>query len=218
MADITITCGHCGNCITVSEYVESDSLVCVKCRQTVPVPRRMPEAPLTAKLKLATPAPPPSTPTIPTGTPMGNQASALRRRRRRRPVGIQPAVWGYVTFIVLAAALLYLRFYPEAMPAARRELLIMGAIASLGFLHLCVIAYAFADDAFHGVLTALIPGYSIYYLYTAADQFLLRAVVAALLLAFGLDAFQYVKRLSYNTYIDVSSWIQDNDSLKKNRY
>jgi hypothetical protein len=216
MADITLTCGQCGNLITVSEYVEADTLVCAKCQQTVPVPRRIPEASPAARLKLAAPPPPPSAP-LPDEAAPKRRAPRLRRLRRRSR-GIQPAVWGYVTFILLAAALVYLRFYPDAMPGDRREQLVTAAIAALGFLHVSVIAYAFADDAFHGVLCAIIPGYSVYYLYTQADQFLLRAVVGALLLAFGLDTLQFIRRFSYDVYVDVSSWIQDTDSLKKDRY
>lgn len=216
MADITLTCGQCGNLITVSEYIEADTLVCAKCQQTVPVPQRIPEASPAARLRLATPPPPP-VPESPSESAPGHRAPP-QKRRRRRSQGIHPAMWGYVTFILLAAALVYLRFYPDSMPEARREMLITAAIAALGFLHVSVIAYAFADDAFHGVLCAIIPGYSIYYLYTQADQFLLRAVVGALLLAFGLDTVEFVRRFSYNVYVDVSSWIQDNDSLKKDRY
>lgn len=218
MADIVLTCEQCGNHITVSEYVDADSLVCAKCQHVVPVPPRTPETSLSAKLKMASPptALPEEGPSE--AVPVRRKSRPGKRIRRRRSGGVSPVVWGYATFILLSAALLYLRFSPGAMPPARLELLTTAAIAALGLLHLSVIAYAFADDAFHGVLCALIPGYSIYYLFTEADQFLLRAVVASLLLAFGLDTLQFVRRVSTDVYVGVSSWIQDTDSLNKDRY
>lgn len=216
MADITITCAHCGNQITVSEYVEADTLVCAKCRNSVPVPPRTTETPLAARLKLASP-PPDAGPSVPAEDAPRRRKKSRPMKFRRRSAGIQPATWGFVVFILFGAAMAYLRFYPGAMPSAQRELLITAAMGALGFLHLSLIAYAFADDAFQGVLCAVIPGYSLYYLYTQSDQFLLRAVAGALLLVFGLDTAQFVRRVSYNVYIDVSAWIQDNDSLRKDR-
>ncbi len=227
MADITITCGNCGNRITVSEYVEADTLTCMKCRQAVPIPKRTPEPTSSPQLKLAQPTPAPhDTPSTAAPGKAGlslaeevrqNTPAMKRLRRTRRRAGFGPAVAAYVVFVVLAAAFLYLRFSPGAVTPAQRELLITGAIAALGFLHVSVIAYAFADEAFHGVMCAIIPGYSLYYLFTNADQFLIRAVVAALLVAFGLDTAQAIRRFSMDVYVDISSWIQDTDSLKKNR-
>lgn len=216
MADITITCRHCGNRITVSEYVEAETLTCAKCREAVAVPRRVTEATPETKLKLA--APPPPTEEYLAQTAPARYTKPSRRHRHRGGSGLRPSTWGYIMFVVLAVALAYLRFIPDAMPSTQRELLIKAAMAALVFLHVSVIAYAFADDALRGVLCAVIPGYSIYYLFAEADQYLLRAVVAALLLVFGVDTTQFVRRVSYNFYVDASSWIRDNDTLKKDRY
>lgn len=225
MADITITCGACGNRITVSEYVDAEELVCVKCRQKVPIPRRLPDEPVASQLKLAsaggaTPAAPPpaAAPVVSLSEEVRRNTPAMKRLRRRRTAGgWSQALWAGIVFTLLSGGLLYLRFYPGAMPGGQRELLITAAITALGILHVSVIAYAFADEAFHGIMCTIIPGYSAYYLFVHADQFLLRAVVAALLLTFGLDTMQALKSGWNRFYVAVSSWIQDTDTYKKDR-
>lgn len=229
MADITVTCSQCGNNITVSEYVEADFLTCLRCRQKVSLPKDRVEAPqAAAKLKLASPgsatqpaaAPAPSTPA---GAPAlvdevrRNTPAMKRLRRRRKPAALSHALVSGGIFTLMAGGLLYLRFYPDAMPGGQRELLITAAIAALGVLHVSVIAYAFADEAFHGVMCTIIPGYSLYYLYVHADQMLLRAVVGALLIAFGVDTVQAIQKFAHEFYVSTSAWIRDTDTYKKDR-
>lgn len=226
MADITITCGNCGNRITVSEYVDAEFLTCRNCKQKVTVPAQEPAAVAPqARLKLS--QQPATAQAAASGEASGvSLADEIRkntpamkrlRRRRRGHVGLRPAIMASVIFVILAAALAYLRFYPGAMPEVQRDLLIKGAIAALGFLHVSVIAYAFTDEAFHGVMCTIIPGYSLYYLFIHADQFLLRAVVGALLIAFGADTALFIRTVSHDVYVDVSAWIHDTDTFKKDR-
>ena len=108
----------------------------------------------------------------------------------------------------------WLRFWPGAVSAQHLPTVIQTGIWTLFGLHVVVVLYAFDDDPFHGVLSAILPGYSLYYLFVQADQFYLRSLVAALLLVFGWDASQAAQRVWRMAYHDISSWIQDTDTLK----
>lgn len=224
MADIILTCGQCGNQISVSEYIAAETIVCAKCKASVPVPRREPEAPVAKRLKLAaemTPAPDPS---APTATAVGNDPSTYRqdmpdmrrgaRKRLRRRGSTAHLLWPWIVFLVLAGILCYLRFVPNAFDV---DTLIKGAIYALVILHFTVVTMAFADDSFSGVLCAIIPGYSLFYLFVQASEYYLRSVVAAILLAFGWDVSIALTSFMKETYVRVAYWIETTDTMKKDR-
>ena len=238
MADIIITCAACGNRITVSEFVSAESLVCMNCKANVPVTPQTVPAPATAGLKLAMATPPPAEP--PRDVPgkkdrrRGKASRDIQEKqsvsnfsdvrkllhssgrrvspRRSRRMGNKN--WSWLVFALLMILLPWLRFWPGAVPAAHLSTLILTGVWALFGLHVVVVLYAFDDDPFHGVLSAILPGYSLYYLFIQADQFYLRSLVAALLLVFGWDASLAAQRIWRATYHDISSWIQDSDSLK----
>ncbi len=224
MADITLTCGTCGKQITVSEYVDAEFMTCLKCHTKVPIPRKQPEPTAAPRLKLApgmpgAPEPPPAPPaTEPTLYEQVRQNTPFMKRRRKRggrSVGWGSMVGAFAAFFALAGGLLYLRFAHGALPPAWLNLLIDVALLGLVGLHVGVILSAFADDAFQGILTVLIPGYTIYYVFVHSDRYLLRAVVAALLLAFGLDAARVIQHYAHDFYVSVSSWMQNAGEAKR---
>ncbi|MEI6148427.1 MAG: hypothetical protein WCS01_04965 [bacterium] len=239
MADVTITCATCGNQITVSEFVSSESILCMKCKATVPIPPREAPAPVSATLKLA--MAPPTPPPAPVPDPpkqswlrsrqrhQTSQAakpasafselsrylpSATRLAQRRRSSRAKSRIWPFVLFVLLTAILTWLRYWPGALPARDLPTLILWGIWGVVGLHIMVILYAFDDDPFHGVLCAIIPGYSLYYLFGHSDQFYLRAIAMALLIAFGWDTSLAVRKLGTEFYYGFSSWIQDTDTRK----
>lgn len=236
MADIIITCPSCGNQIAVSEFVSAESLTCMKCKTSVPIPREMPAGTESARprLQLHHDAPPPTPVQAPPpprkrslfgarkhtpakaaslgntlGTVQASMPSIRRRVRKRRFSSWTNTVMPWIVFVILTLVFCYLRYWPKALPAARLDMLITGAIGALAFLHVSVIVYAFGEDPFHSVLCALIPGYSIYYLFTQADQFILRALAAALLIAFGVDTSIAIKNAWLSFYKTTNAFLED---------
>lgn len=235
MADITITCGSCGNQIAVSEFVSAESLICMQCKSSVPIPKQMPAGTESTRPKLSVrhdePPPPPvqappmeqrglfgfrkRAPVKPaaaantSGTVQASMPTIRRRVRQRRYNAWADKVMPWVVFVILTIVLGYLRYWPRALPAERLDMLITGAISALAFLHVSVIVYAFGEDPFHAVLCAIIPGYSAYYLFTQADQYTLRAVAGALLIVFGVDTSIAIKHGWLSFYNTTNAWLED---------
>ena len=221
MADIVLTCDKCGNRFSISEYVTAETITCAKCRNPVTIPVRTPELPVVQRLKFAKTEPEPD----PQEAPLENVEAAkyrqsmpdvrrTTRRRVRRRGSSAHLLWPWVIFIVLASVFCYLRFVPGAMDV---DMLVKAAITAIFVLHFTVVTVAFADDAFSGVLCALIPGYSLFYLFFMADQYYLRSIVAALLVAFGWDTSITIGNFLHESYVNITYWIENTDTIKKNK-
>lgn len=223
MADVTITCGQCGNSITVSEFVTAESLTCVKCKSKVLIPpRRDTQSEGAPKLRIAPrePAPEPAMRPTDAGHAVSHDVQqylpkALGRIRQRKISRFQVSTLPWLLFIVLAAVLCGLRYWPQALAPETLETTIQTGVWGLLFLHISVSCYAFTDEAFYGVLCLIIPGYSIYYLFAQSDKLVLRAVAGSLLIAFGWDAVLASQQLWAEVYTTVSVWIATTDTIKK---
>lgn len=240
MSDIIFQCPACGNTIQVSEFIESQTLTCIKCKAVVPVPERQPEQSDQTRPKLSMrppeePAPPPETPpeqrraffggrrkgsaVVPQSastfqTVQAKMPSLKRRVRKRKFNAFANRVLPWAAFVVMTLVFCWLRFWPGAMPASRLETLIEAAGWALLLMHVTIIVFAFGEDPFQGVLCALVPGYSLYFLLVQADQYMLRALVAALLIAFGWDTALAVRKGWQSFYKATNNWLQDTDSFK----
>jgi hypothetical protein len=239
MADISISCPSCGTQITISEFVEAESLVCAKCKAKVPVPKRQPPPPASAGLKLAPleklpPAPIAPEPgkrdrqkgsdrgvvvhTAPGSAADGFQKylpAAKRAARRRRSGPLIGLILPWIVFVVLGLALAWARYWPSALPPKHFDWFVTGGLWVLVAFHVTVIVDAFGDEAFQGVLCVLVPGYTIYYLFTHSDKYYLRGIAAAFLLVFAVDAVQAGTKHWTQIYRTVSAWIEDKDTFDK---
>lgn len=240
MADIIFQCPACGNTIQVSEFIESPTLTCIKCKTVVPVPQRQPSESEQARPKLSIrppeePAPPPEPPPRRRRSLFGRRSkesaqpqeslstfqnvqakmpSLKRRVRKRKFNAFANRILPWAAFVVMTLVFCWMRFWPGAVPASRLRPLIEGAGWALLLMHITVIVFAFGEDPFQGVLCALIPGYSLYFLFVQADQYLLRALVAALIIAFGWDTALAVRKGWQSFYKTTNMWLQDTDSFK----
>ena len=231
MADITIVCPGCGNRITVSEFVSAEFLVCIVCHAKVPVPKREPPAVSAGGLRMAAPPEPPPEP-IPekkgkskrhqatVNSPSSDVSQFLpstkrQQRRHRHRISGDLNILPWSLFVALTLALMWLRWWPGILSVSSVDFLSTCGVWILIGLQVAVVLRAFNDDAFHGVMCAIIPGYSIYYLFVCEDQFYLRAIAAAILITFGWDASVATHKLWQETYDSVSWWLRDTDYLKK---
>ena len=231
MADITINCPSCGNSVTISEFVSAEFLVCFKCKGQIPVPARQQASNTVEKLRLGGPkaqAPqktesevePPTAGELHSGdrrySVTQNFFPDARKRVKRRKTNVFALrVMPWLIFVVLGAVFAWVRYSPGVLPKHQLDLVIQGGVWALVFLHLTVVAYAFSDEAFQGVLCLIIPGYSLYYLFVQSDQFMLRAVVAALMVGFGWDTAVATGKLWREFYVTANAFLADPDSIKK---
>ncbi len=221
MADIPVQCPACGNRFQVSEYADRDKLLCAKCGAAIPPPEQQAvtaEYPA-PKLRLAT-AQPIITPVVPPPSAELSVTQAWMRRRQqhakskssRRHLSLltrlNSSTWSnWAIFILLAGVGIYLRFFAPMSAALHGELRYWGAMALLA-CHITIVISAFSDETFQGILCLLVPVYSLYYLYSLSDEHFLRAIMAALALAFGMDAWQYLNAITNDVFDGVNRWMQ----------
>lgn len=237
MADRIITCQNCGNAIPVSEFVDLKLLVCMKCKAKAVAETEV-EAPAVlvsptpSKLRLAVekpPAPPPPPVAPPDGKRKSKGAAkpqqpndvrqylpkAKKIAKSKRATAFEAKVLPWLLFVILAAVLSYLRYAPGALPYDTLQTFISAGVIGILFFHITIVCYAFGDDAFYGIMSLIIPGYSLYYLFVQSDQMILRSVMAALMVAFGWDTVIATQEFSHDVYISVSRWIATTESVKK---
>jgi hypothetical protein len=75
-------------------------------------------------------------------------------------------------------------------------------------LHVTLVLMAFQDAVFQGILCLLVPLYSFYWLFMVTDQFMMRAVVAGILVGVGQDSVAFYQVVMNDTYRVVSTWIK----------
>jgi hypothetical protein len=217
VADIEVTCVQCGNRIVVSEYVAPDALKCAKCGAAVKPPERAPAEPAVHKLKLANPSAhgtAAAEPAAESAAPATEIRPRLRDRRVKR--GGLAAAGPWLLFFALAGLLAWVR-YSGPLGEPLTGYVVKGALGLLLFLHVVLAVHAFTEDMFHGVLCLVVPGYTLYYLFVFSDIFYMRAVVAALLVAFGVDTYHTVTKIGHKTYVGITHWMQTTGSVAQER-
>jgi hypothetical protein len=215
MADVVLTCAACGRQTTVSEYVGAEGLVCDSCGAKLEAPVITRKTPRLGGRPA--PAAPPATPTVTTGESalktmaisrfkQRTRRQKVRDRRRDKSTAVVMAqTWGL--FAVLAAAFWFVRHKNVLGGILSVDDTVTVALVVLGMLHLSMIAMAFRDEFFQGILCLLIPFYTLYYLLAVSDAFYLRALVGALLVGFGVDAYEFLRDHSYEIYMFVTNWL-----------
>jgi hypothetical protein len=223
MADITITCKSCSATLTLSEYAKPDNLLCPACKAplTMPSPvelksdRFLPEHLRQAKAQAAESA----TPDLP-AVQLKDIATQIHnnRRKRVRMETVMPTLKAFVLFALLAGILSYLRYFDGYQlilePSDLDSFRFGGAIAIL-FFHVVIVIEASTQNFLTGLLCLLLPGYSIYYLFTESDSFWLRAIVMALVVAFGPDFVFYVKDYALAVFNFISAWLEAGGEFNK---
>lgn len=227
MADVNVHCDKCGSTVTVSEFVDFESMYCRRCgekltrgtddsaKSRLRIRSQQPEA---APAKPAArrgrrkPAPQPQEPEdqAPPADPRadrqylpgGQHASATYKRKMR--MTHMAASW--ILFVVLAAAMYLLRYTDTVASPWIDQVFAFGPYLLIA-LHIIILLQAFADSVFQGILCLLIPLYSLYYLFMVSDNFYLRAVVAGLLVGIGQDSMYFFQEVITHVTNTVTAWI-----------
>lgn len=93
----------------------------------------------------------------------------------------------WLVFVVFGGIMGFLR-YGKVLPGAYLSMLkTYGPWVVLG-VYVCLVLFAFKDTVYQGILCVLVPLYAFYYLFMLSDAFLVRALVAGLLVGVGQDS------------------------------
>ncbi len=205
MADISYQCPQCGRERKLSQYADPRGVVCPKCNvpfeaahagesggSTPAVGGALPERPALrmkqrqadAPAEAAADQPEATAPPLPhpdIETPVGRPEVHEKKKK------VSEAWLAGALFLLLGGLMYGLRYQGWLPPDAARNLRDYGWLAVLAG-HAIIVAKAMTDNMLQGILSLLIPGYSLYYLFVVADHFYLRAVFAGLLIGIGQDA------------------------------
>jgi DNA-directed RNA polymerase subunit RPC12/RpoP len=197
MADVMLKCDRCGKTVTVSEFVDREAIACRECggklirpgEQDAPSRRRFTIKPPMAQHeeRSADRAEPRLSPEV--------QPAQVGPARRRPLLRFRHVAAGWALFALVGGFLAWVRYGGGPAPAWLREALRppVGPLVILGF-HLLIVLRAFKESFFHGILCALVPFYSFYYLFLVTDAFYLRALCAAWLVGTVQDAVGFYQQ------------------------
>ena len=117
-------------------------------------------------------------------------------------------VWlSVLVFLVLAGGGAYIRFY-GGWPLLPLETLKWYGMLAVAAAYLFVIGLALRDNMFDGLLAIVVPLYPFYYLFFSSSAVFTRALVGALLVAFGYDTLLFLQGWSAGVVGAVNHWIQ----------
>jgi hypothetical protein len=217
MADIRLHCNQCGTDTTVSEYADPESLSCSRCGVRLAFPttsaKRSAEDLLPENLRRArqeAEARAAQNPTQPVSFREVLARVHKPRLRRSRFLIFRDTIIGSLVFLLLGGLLVYLRFYGGLQrwaPDIPMETFKQIGAGALLFFHVVIVIDALTSDFLTGLFCFLIPGFSLYYLFSESDSFLLRAVVGALLIAFGWDFALIAYQLGQNAFHAINEWL-----------
>ncbi len=117
------------------------------------------------------------------------------------------ALVSWLVFVLLGAGMWMLR-YGDVLDARYLNLLIEYGPWSVLIIHGALVLMAFQDNIFQGILTLLIPGYSLYWLFAVCDFFLVRAIVAGLMVGIGQDSAAFYQHHFNEIVMIVRRWIE----------
>ena len=118
-------------------------------------------------------------------------------------------VWlSTLVFLALAGGLAYIRFYGGWLGVPLETLKLYGMLA-IAAAYLFIIGLALRDNMFDGLLSIVIPLYPFYYLFFSSSVVFMRALVGALLVAFGYDTLLYLQGWAVGVLDSVNHWIQN---------
>jgi len=205
MADVDIVCHDCKTVVTVSEFVDTASVVCRKCGAKLQLPEIIAQRPKPTirTLKKETDEPVPETPA---------QEWRFHKHVHNEELTGQSAVFtthhigSWIVFVVLGGVMGWLR-YGKVMDSGQMAMMREYGPFILLALHIVIVLAAFKHSIFHGILSVLIPPYPYYFLFALSDEFYLRAVVGGFLVGIGQDSFTYIRQGAVVLYNVVTHWI-----------
>lgn len=133
-------------------------------------------------------------------------ASAARNTHQIQAHALR--IWlSALIFLVLAGGGAYIRFY-GGWPGMPLETLKWYGMLAVAAAYLFAIGLALRDNMFDGLLSIVVPLYPFYYLFFSSSALFVRALVGALLVAFGYDTLLFLQGWAGGVIGAVNHWIQ----------
>jgi len=201
VADIERTCPQCGKLVTISSVAER--FVCPACGTAVSVPQ----------------APAPKTGEAKTRLRIRDEAASFqenadeaspprkgfsRFRAKDKPIPSRPTVrrgvahvvtahhvGSWLVFLAIGGVMAGMRYGGWLNESQMDTLRLISPILLL-VLYVITLMTIFSDSVFAGIMSLLIPPYSLYYLLVSSDRFLLRAVVIGILVGIGQFSADFI--------------------------
>jgi len=209
MADITVTCQSCGKGFTISEFADLAQVACPACGKPVKAPQQEDSGKPRLSLRKDSPAGASpervaaDRPAVPADVvPAGTRLQLPTGRR-----GLSHVAVGWIVFLALGAVMGAVRYGGFVSADTLALIRDYGWCLALA-VHVFIVWKAFEDAVFYGLLCLLVPFFSLYYLFLISDRFLLRAVVAGMLVGIGQDTANVVQKTATETINAVSGWIE----------
>jgi hypothetical protein len=219
MADITLRCPNCGENTTVSEYIDPSMAECRSCGQALEVPfaellspQKAPQEEKSAQSSQRGVLASKPSAAVTADSVVGIRDRKRRRKRKKLLVWTPNRRTVWIIFFSLTAVLALLRFvvFSDLDSMDGKVFKSFGILAML-VMHMTVVVDGFRDNVMHGLLCLFVPFYSIYFVFLHSDSFLLRIMIAALGLVFGLDTtlFLYHGTRSFLTWLGGSELLSE---------
>ncbi|MDA0990195.1 MAG: hypothetical protein O3A51_05525 [Verrucomicrobia bacterium] len=123
----------------------------------------------------------------------------------------------WVVFLLIGGGMYVLR-YKDVLSSKHLSMLIEYGPYLLLVIHISLILRAFQDSVFQGILALLIPLYSFYWLFVSSDDFMVRAVVAGLLVGIGMDSAIFYQEYGSRVFNDVHAFISSGGGEVKGKF
>lgn len=226
MPDITRTCASCGTSIQVSEYADAASLKCPGCGKpmaeaapSVAPPDGSRPRPQLRRRKAAAEGGDAAVVEQPVAAPAAGDAKPSSRvviaqvkdgtvKYKRRLLNAMTVSWGITILIGLPLAFVRYgdMFDPTWLIGMGGRARTYGPLLVLLF-HLLVAAEAFKDEFFLGICALIIPGYSLIYLYTRSENYVVRVAFLLFAITFGPETYGGITDYASRAYYTVDGWI-----------
>ena len=121
--------------------------------------------------------------------------------------GITHHMISWAVFILLGSAMAYLRYGGKTSEATLEQIKTFAPFVVL-LIYVIIVLQAFKDAVSQGIITFLLPPYAFYYLFLVSDNFYMRAVVGAILIAMGEDAVMTYKDVAIDVFGHVNHWLR----------
>lgn len=228
VADIVLKCVACGRENKVSEYASSEALVCASCHHALDIPEPENRSGKLQMRRIETQ----QAETL-TGEARDNVAEEKIRRessvasaavlgdvhKARTKVKRPHVFWSYLTFLLVCGTLVGLQYMlkqrPDLMETYEWARIGLSAIASI-----LLLAVAFQDSAFQGLLCLFVLPYAIYYAAARLESYWIQGIFMGVIVALCAELYfmpsqAVITRAQINTEIFIKNVGQGIDNLSK---
>lgn len=206
MADIDITCASCSEITTVSEFVDPDLVTCKSCGNKLVKPESATKEQNLQRTQIKFHEEEDTVVPEEGQDGEGLWPGTKELKKDQTKAHVVHHLYAWVVFFVLGSIMAYLRYGGGLSDELIKDAVPYSAIMLLAF-HLIVILKAFEDSVYQGILSLLIPMYTLYYMVCVSDAVYLRAILGAGMIGIAQDGFFVLQTEFFTICESVRTWI-----------